>query len=182
MKRVLILGSNSTLAKKVKLLFDTKKIDLVEYSKKKINFLNKNSPQQIKQILKKEEPDVILNFAAVLGSNNNDYRNVYDINFLPNWEITKFYIKNPIKKKVKIIFIGSSSFKRGKGNYMLYSSSKAAIHNLYQGAKEKFKNTNIQISIFHPHRFKSKLLKNLKKSNKFHNINDVARDLLKKIL
>ena len=70
MKRLLIFGSNSTLAKKIKILIDKKKIYSLEYPKTKLNFLKRNSPQKIKQILKKEEPDIILNFAAVLGSNN----------------------------------------------------------------------------------------------------------------
>ena len=64
---------------------------------------------------------------------------------------------------------------------MLYTSSKAALHNLYQASKEKFRNSNIQIIIFHPPRFNSKLLKKLKNKGNFKNIKVVAKDLLKKI-
>lgn len=64
---------------------------------------------------------------------------------------------------------------------MLYSSSKAALHNLYQGAKEKFKNSNIKIDIFHPTRFRSKLIKKLKKKTNFTKIDIVAKKLFKKI-
>ena len=181
MKRILIFGSNSDLAKKTKLLINKNKYSLAEYSKKKINFSKKISSKKISKILIKENPDIILNFSSVLGTNNDDYRYVYNVNFLPNWEIIKYYLKTLTKKKVKIIFIGSSSYKKGKGNYMLYTSSKAALHNLYQAAKEKFKNSNIKIQIFHPPRFNSKLLKSLKNKGNVKNINIIAKDLLKKI-
>ena len=94
----------------------------------------------------------------------------------------KHYMSLNVSKNVKIIFIGSTSFKKGKGNYILYSSSKAALHNLYQGAKEKFKNTNVKVTIFHPQRFKSKLINKLNNKGKFQNINIVVNDLLIKIL
>tara|TARA_Y100000996_G_scaffold385683_1_gene343208 strand:- start:7902 stop:8450 length:549 start_codon:yes stop_codon:yes gene_type:complete len=182
MKSVLIFGSNSDLAKKTKVLLEKKRFHLLEYNKKKLNFLKINSSKKIREILIKENPDIILNFAAVLGSNTDDYNEVYKVNFLPNWEIVKHYMSFNASKTVKIIFIGSTSFKKGKGNYILYSSSKAALHNLYQGAKEKFKNTNIKVAIFHPQRFKSKLLNNLNNKGKFQNIDLVVNDLLKKIL
>ena len=182
MKRVLIFGSNSELAKKTKVFLEKKGFALFEYNKKKLDFLKLNSSKKIRKILVKENPDIILNFAAVLGSNSDDYKEVYNVNFLPNWEIVKHYMDLNISKNVKIIFIGSTSFKKGKGNYILYSSSKAALHNLYQGAKEKFKNTNVKVTIFHPQRFKSKLINKLNNKGRFQNINIVVNDLLKKIL
>ena len=180
MKRILIFGSNSTLAKKIK-LFLKDDYSVTEITKKKINFSKNNSPNQLNKILLKVNPDIVINFAGVLGFKADSYREVYDVNFLPNWEIVKFYIKNKIKKKVKIIFIGSSSYKKGKANYMLYTSSKAALHNLYQAAKEKFESTNINIDIFHPPRFQSKLIKKLKKKGNFTNIDIIAKALFKKI-
>ena len=180
MKRVLIFGSNSTLAKKIKLFLKNDYL-VTEVAKKKINFFKTNSPKQVHKILSKINPDIVINFAGVLGSNSDMYKDVYDVNFLPNWEIIKFYINNNFNKKVKIILIGSSSYKKGKANYMLYTSSKAALHNLYQAAKEKFKSTNINIDIFHPPRFQSKLIKNLKKKGNFTKIDIIAKTLFKKI-
>ena len=109
-----------------------------------------------------------------------DYEKVFDINFSPNWEVIKYYLKNKTNKKVKILLIGSSSYKKGKGNYMLYTSSKAALHNLYQAANEKFKKTNINIDIYHPPRFKSKLVKDLRNKGSFVKIDLIVRDLIKK--
>ena len=180
MKRVLIFGSNSTLAKKIQLFLKNDYL-VTKVAKKNINFSRKDSASQIHKVLSKVNPDIVINFAGVLGSNSDMYKDVYDVNFLPNWEIIKFYINNKIKKKVKIILIGSSSYKKGKANYMLYTSSKAALHNLYQAAKEKFENTSINIDIFHPPRFQSKLIKNLKKKGNFTKIEIIAKTLFKKI-
>jgi|TARA_B110000037_G_scaffold208380_1_gene256398 2-C-methyl-D-erythritol 4-phosphate cytidylyltransferase len=180
MKRVLIFGSNSTLAKKIKSFLKNDYL-VTEVAKKKINFSKKNSPSQIHKVLSKVNPDIVINFAGVLGTNSDKYKDVYDVNFLPNWEIIKFYINNKTNKKVKIILIGSSSYKKGKANYMLYTSSKAALHNLYQAAKEKFGNTYINVDIFHPPRFQSKLIKNLKKKGNFTKIEIIAKTLFKKI-
>ena len=69
----------------------------------------------------------------------------------------------------------------GKANYMLYTSSKAALHNLYQAANEKFKLTNINVNIYHPPRFKSKLINHLKNKGSFVKIDSIVRDLIKKI-
>ena len=46
-------------------------------------------------------------------------------------------IKN--KKKIKIIFIGSSGFNKGKKDYMLYAASKSALVSLYVSAREVLK-------------------------------------------
>jgi len=180
MKRVLIFGSNSTLAKKTK-LFLKKDYLVTSFTKKQINFSKINSPRQVHKVLSKVNPDIVINFAGVLGSNSDNYKKVYDVNFLPNWEIIKFYINSKVNKKVKIILIGSSSYKSGKANYMLYTSSKAALHNLYQAAKEKFNNTYVSIDIFHPSRFQSKLIKNLKKKGNFTKVDIIAENLFKKI-
>ena len=82
MKSVLIFGSNSELAKKTKVLLVKKGYHTLDYGRRKINFSKPNIAKKIREILIKENPDIILNFAAVLGSNSDDYSKVYNINFL----------------------------------------------------------------------------------------------------
>ena len=64
MKRVLIFGSNSTLAKKIKLSLKNK-YKVVTVTKKKINFSKKNSPTQVHKVLSKINPDIVINFAGI---------------------------------------------------------------------------------------------------------------------
>ena len=61
MKRVLIFGSNSTLAKKIKSFLKNDYL-VTEVAKKKINFSKKNSPSQIHKVLSKVNPDIVINF------------------------------------------------------------------------------------------------------------------------
>ena len=178
MKKIVIFGSDSTLSNKFKKKIKDKFI-IINFNKKKLNFAKKDSVIKIHQILKTFDPDIILNFAAVLGTKNDNYEKVFDINFMPNYEIIKFYTNQKLNKKVNIILIGSTSFKKGKGNYVLYTASKAALNNLYQAAKEIFEKTSVKVSIFHPPRFKSKLIKNLKYNNKLKNIDGITDSLLK---
>lgn len=150
---------------------------ILKIGKDKIDFSDKHSPDKIQTILLNEKPDLIINCSGVLGSNIDQYENVFDINFKPNWEIIKFYLNNPPKKITKFIMIGSSSYKSGRKNYMLYSASKAALNNLFEGAKENLENTNIIIGIINPVKVKSDMIKNFHNSNKFLTIEETAKQI-----
>lgn len=68
--------------------------------------------------------------------------------------------KKPVKKKI-IILIGSSAYLGGRKNYILYSASKAALHNIYLGARENFSSKVINFNILHPQRIKTKMTKTI---------------------
>ena len=70
------------------------------------------------------------------------------------------------KSNVKIILVGSSGYNKGKKDYMLYSASKSALHNLYKSSKEILKKKGIILEIFHPPGMKTKMIKNLKYKSK----------------
>tara|TARA_B100000795_G_scaffold268455_1_gene255443 strand:- start:949 stop:1512 length:564 start_codon:yes stop_codon:yes gene_type:complete len=158
-KKILIFGSNSTLAKNICLLGKNKFL-FKKINKKKLNFDNTNITKNITKILSENESDIILNCSGILGDNTLEYKDVFNTNFGSNWEIAKYYInlKNTNKKKT-ILFIGSTAYKAGKKNYLLYSSSKAALHNLYQGAKKILIEKKIKLLIYHPPRMRTKMIK-----------------------
>ena len=125
-KKILIFGSNSTLAKNIFTVGD-KKFLFKKINKKKLNFDNLNASKKIIHILSKNDFDVILNCSGVLGDNTLKYKDIYNTNFGSNWEIAKYYLnQKKSEKKITILFIGSTAYKTGKKNYLLYSSSKAA--------------------------------------------------------
>jgi len=168
--KVLIFGSNGTLSKAIiKLLI--KKFEIIKINKNIINFNKKKMNLKISNILKKYEPDIIINSSGVLGNNSQLYEKVFNTNFGSNWEIIKYYLNKKTKKKIKIILIGSTAYKIGKKNYLLYSSSKSALHNLYLGAKETLNKKNIKLVIYHPKRMKTKMIKNLSFINKNSGVN-----------
>ena len=46
--------------------------------------------------------------------------------------------------------IGSSSYNHGRQLYPLYSASKAALFNLWQGSKERLADTDIMVDLINP--------------------------------
>ena len=137
MKKIIIFGSNGGLGTELKNLLKDNLITSID--KKKINFANQNSKKKIDNLLNKVSPDIIINCAGVLGSNITDYKKVFDVNFSPNWDILRYYLLKKNKKKIKIIFIGSSGFNKGKKDYMLYAASKSALVSLYVSANKTLK-------------------------------------------
>ena len=162
-KKVLLFGSTGGLGTEIKKKL-CKKYKVLCTNKAKINFNKKNSSTKIFKLLKNANPDIIINCSGILGNNKMTYERVFNINLGSNWDIIRFYInnKNKINKKILIILIGSTAYKSGKKNYLLYSASKSALHNLYEGSKLIMKNSKIKILIYHPERMKTKMVQNIK--------------------
>ena len=116
-----------------------------------------DSSDKIKEVLQQYEPDVVVNCAGQFGDNDADYNSMFDINVRSNWAIIDHYIKNNTKP-TKIILVGSTAYDHGRKNYMLYSASKAALHNLWEGARDFFSDTEITIHIVHPARTRTKMV------------------------
>jgi len=160
-KKILIFGSNSTLARNI-CLAGKKKFLFKKIDKKKLNFNKSNISNNITKILSENDSDIILNCSGILGDNTLKYDDVFNTNFGSNWEIAKYYINlKKVHKKITILFIGSTAYKTGKKNYLLYSSSKAALHNLYQGAKKILIEKKVKLLIYHPPRMRTKMIKKL---------------------
>ena len=177
MKKIIIFGSNGGLGTELKNLLKDNLITSID--KKKIDFANQNSKKKIDNLLNKVSPDIIINCAGVLGSNITDYKKVFDVNFSPNWDILRYYLLKKNKKKIKIIFIGSSGFNKGKKDYMLYAASKSALVSLYVSAREILKKKNIDLKIFHPGTMDTKMIKGLKYKKKIKK--NSTKNMAKKI-
>lgn len=160
MKKILIFGSNGGLGKSLK-----KKLNknyLISFNKKKLNFLKKDRFQNISKLIKKNNPNVIINCSGILGNNSQSYEKVFDVNFGSNWDLIRFYLKSKKKFDVKIILIGSSGHNKGKRDYILYSASKSALNNLYKSSNDILKKKGVILNIFHPPGMRTKMIKNLK--------------------
>lgn len=162
-KKVLIIGSNSSLAKEVIRLLKFKNLDLKKISKKEINFYKNYKPIKFYAILNKFEPDIIVNFIGKFALNKNADKETLIINVLPTWEIIKYYTKKKLKKDTNLIVLGSSAYKSPRKNYMIYSASKIALYRLVKSAEELFEGTKFKIKIFNPGTFGGKHMKGFKK-------------------
>lgn len=147
MIKVLVFGSNGGIGSCVCKQLELSGYGVIPIARDQIALEQIDSAQQITYNLTAHNPDWIINCAGVFDDNSGSYKNIFDVNVGTNWSILQHYLKQP--KSVKIVMLGSSSYQSGRKNYILYSSSKAALHNLWQGASEYFQNTDVKIGIAH---------------------------------
>jgi len=179
-KKILIIGSNSSLAKEVIKLIKFKDFELKKINKKQINFYNNYKPFKFYAILNKFEPDIILNFIGKFELNENADKEVLIVNVLPTWEIIKYFSKKRLKKETNLIVLGSSAYKSPRKKYMIYSASKIALYRLVKSAQEFFDGTKFKIKIFNPGTFGGKHMKGFKKKQT-DNIYSVANKIYRYI-
>lgn len=160
MKKILIIGSSSDLAKTFIKISKKKKYLFYKIDKKKIFFKDNSSYLKLFKIIKKFNPEYIINFIGIFKNDNFSFNKYFDINTRLSWEIINYY-RNRKNKKITLIFIGSSSFNKARKSYILYTASKAALNSIVRSAKELLKKTKVKIKIINPEAINTKMRKNL---------------------
>lgn len=87
-----------------------------------------------------------------------EWRHVYDTNVTGNFLLAKAVI--PLFKEQKngsLVFVGSSSYTRGREGYSAYSSSKAALVNFCQALAEELVPWSIKVNVVSPGRVNTPL-------------------------
>lgn len=163
-QQVVIFGGNSDIAQSISVLIDLDKFSVLRLSRNDFDLAN-NVKEKLPSILSVYDPDIIINCAGVLGDLDTDFDTLFDINVKCNWEIIYYYLKNPTNKKIKFIMLGSSVYKQGRRNMILYAASKAALYNMWQGASEFCEDKNIILGLVNPVRVNTKMVKHLTHAN-----------------
>lgn len=148
MKTALVIGSNSDIAKSAIELLEPS-YHIIPIDRKIIDLTNPNSTAQINMALAMGQPDVVINCAGIFGDNTVDYDLTFDVNLKSNWTVVNHYINNPPEKEVRIIMLGSSVYKQGRKNFILYAASKSALYSMWQGASE-FVSEKIKLGLINP--------------------------------
>lgn len=179
-KKVLIFGSTGGIGSQIKNILCLKKYEIICPTKNEIDFNSIDSIILIENIIKKYNPDIIINCSGILGDNDTDYDSIFNINLKSNWNILNYYKKNPTDKIVKIIMIGSSAYKSGRRDYILYAASKAALFNMFEGASEYFESKKIILGLINPSKVDTKMISHLinNKSTNITNPIDVANYII----
>jgi len=104
---ILITGSSGFLGKELVKVIDKKKYDLTFIGRKKNKkknyiFCNLNNLKKLKNVLDKQNPNVIINLAAEVNFNKNT-KDMYVVNSFCPYEIAKFCKK----KNAHLIHISS---------------------------------------------------------------------------
>jgi len=84
---------------------------------------------------------------------SDEWRKIYSVNIDGSFHVAKSII--PVFKQQKsgsLMFVGSSSYTRGRGGYAAYSSSKAALVNFAQALAEELGPYGIRVNVASPGR------------------------------
>lgn len=155
-KTVAIFGASGGIGQAVRQAFLDAGYTVIPVSRNLIDFASPNAESQIQEFLSLATPDVVVNCVGKFSTNDELAGPIMNINFNSNWAIVQHYLKNP--QAVRVIMIGSSAHRAGKKDYMLYSASKAALHNLWQGAHDAFADTDVCIDLLHPVRTRTAMV------------------------
>ena len=159
MKTVVVFGGTGGIGKAVCNVFADAGYLVHSISSKQIDFSWIQSQVQVNELLKETMPDVVINCVGHFDDTNKEtHFKTMNVNVGSNWSIIKHYIDNISNKTVKIIMVGSSAYKSGRKNYILYAASKSALYNIWQGASEYFQGSNITVSLINPVRTRTPMI------------------------
>lgn len=180
--KVLVFGSNSDIGKAIITEIESLGyISVIQAPRSIVDFTDIKSDDHVKALLDSTSPDIIINSVGVFDDNYATHHNTMNVNFGSCWSIVKYYV-NKKEKNTKIILIGSSAYKQGKKDYMLYSASKAALYNLWEGATAFFNGTNVSVNLINPVRVNTKMIKSVLGPNMdYLEPIDVANEVVKLI-
>lgn len=161
---ILIFGKDGGVGSELIKIYSNDNV--TSLGKNDINFIANDTKENLSILLTKLQPDIIINATGVFGNNDMEYKNIFDVNVKSNWYIIDYYRQFKSNKTVKIIMIGSTAYNHGRKDYILYAASKAALHNIYEGASELFLGSNIFIGLIHPSKINTKMIANLSEGQK----------------
>lgn len=146
MKKVLLLGGYGQIGKEIfNKIKDNHDVHLT--SKKDLCFGSKDDYNNLKKLIVEKKPDLIINCIGVFFNNETEFESIINVNYRPTWYVIQ--ILKEMSKNVKINYsvIGSTSYKEGKKEYFLYSSSKSGLVNMIEGAQKFFEGSNVSLNV-----------------------------------
>ena len=175
-KTVAIFGASGGIGQAVRQAFLNAEYTVIPVSRSLVDFASPKAESQIQEFLSLSTPDVVVNCVGKFSNNEEPAGPTMNINFNSNWAIVQHYLKNP--QPVRILIVGSSAYKSGRKDYMVYSASKAALHNLWQGARDAFAETEVRIDLVNPGRTRTKMVAPYSEELDYLDPEEVARWIL----
>ena len=156
MKKALVIGSNSDIAQAaIGLIKD--RFEIVPVDRSVVDLAHDNATEKLRNLLSEHQPDVIIHCGGVFHDNNltSDFDLTFDINVKSHWAVIRYYIDHPPEKPVNFVMIGSSTYKQGRRNFILYAASRSAQFSMWQGSSE-YCSPNFRIGLINPVRVNTK--------------------------
>jgi 2-C-methyl-D-erythritol 4-phosphate cytidylyltransferase len=168
-KKIIIIGHSSGIGKEIFSICTKSKATVGGYSIsngydiRNEKLINKT----LKEFVEKNgKIDFLISTAGILklGTLENYYKkdivDQIEINYIAQVFLVKMAIKY-MSKNSSIALFASSSYTRGRANYSIYSSTKAAIVNFVQGVAEEIIEKGIRINAMSPTRANTPMRKNI---------------------
>ena len=135
MKKALVIGSRSDIA--IAAIERLKQdYEIIPVDRKTVDLNYSDATARIRNLLALHQPDVIVQSAGVFQFNDTDFDLTFNVNLKSHWAVIKYYLDNPPAKPVKFVMVGSSTYKQGRKNFVLYAASRAALYSMWQGSSE----------------------------------------------
>ncbi len=157
-KNILIFGASSGIGKEIVNIAKRYEANVIGVSRKQgVDITDVNSLKKFLQDLNLDL-DIVVVTAGELIKKPLDllsYEEIYrqiNINYLGVINVAKevkFYLTN---KKGSFITFSSSSYTKGRANYSIYSSAKAAVVNFTQALAQEWENDGIRVNCVSPER------------------------------
>lgn len=160
----LIFGERGGIGSATRKLFLEKGYRIIPVNSAILDFNKSTADRDILSLLSNADADVVINCTGVFENGwQQDHVRTMNVNFGSNWSIVRHFLnpENQIKP-VRVIVVGSSSYANGRKLYPLYSASKAAVYNLWQGASEALDGTPVTLDLVNPVRTLTKMSSMLK--------------------
>lgn len=148
----LIFGHSGGIGSATRKLFLDQGFRIIPVNSTILDFGKNTADQEIDHLLTHANADVVINCGGIFENGwQQDHQQTMNVNFGSNWSILRHFM-NPDhqQRPVRIIMVGSSSYTHGRALYPLYSASKAALFNLWQGVSEALKETPIKVDLVNP--------------------------------
>ena len=157
-KTAVIFGARGGIGAAVRAAFLDAGYRINPVNSNSVDFTQADSYEKASVILD-WDPDVVVNCVGHFDNANQEtHTKTFDINVGSNWAILQHYMNKPPTKPVKIIMVGSSAYRGGRRDYILYSASKAALYNVWQGACDYFSESNVSIGLINPVRTRTPMI------------------------
>jgi NAD(P)-dependent dehydrogenase (short-subunit alcohol dehydrogenase family) len=181
MKTVIVFGASGGIGNAVVDSLSDSKYNVIPITRNEIDFVDPEVDEKVSTLLDYHRPQIVINCVGYLATNNEGSEPTLSANIGSNWSILRYYIdQKEVYNPVNLIMVGSSAYREGKKQYMMYSASKAALHNLWQGAVDYFAGTNISINLIHPVRTRTKMTVNrFSPDLDYFEPEEVAQEILK---
>lgn len=94
----------------------------------------------------------VLRMGRLADTSEEQIMEAFGVNYLAPVHVAKSAYRYLVESKGHLLFFTSSSYTRGRENYSLYSSTKAAVVNLTQALSEEWASQNIKVNVINPER------------------------------